>query len=432
MILKFSFSNIFSFKEKQEISFEPEPLKEFDEHLITQKNYGETEKTLRSLAIYGHNSHGKSNVLKVFEFFTSFVELSFKDDKVLRELTPFALNTTSINQPSFFEIVLLINNVKYRYGFEANIERITSEWLYYANHGTKEVNLFFRTHQEFRISKPWNKESDSKIESQALPFAVPNVLLFSVLAAQQNERVGKLAKELKSVIILKDSSSTELLSKAATIFANENYALKIQSFINEADLGFKTIFDKIEKRLSESQKFDETFLKNVLFERSISKFELFTYHRIYDETHKEKQVIEFDFLKKESDGTIKFFIIACVLIYAVKNNLLIIIDELDSKFHSDLLELIIRKFHSAIINDTESQLIFTTHNTILLDKKLRRDQILFVEKNEFGESTIRPMHTRRTPIRIDASVEKDYRKGKLGGVSKKLRNLDSNQQSLFD
>jgi AAA15 family ATPase/GTPase len=432
MVLRFSFSNIFSFKEKQIISFEPEPLKEFSEHLVTPKNYGDSEKLLRALAIYGHNSHGKSNMLKVFEFFISFIESSFKKTDFLNELSPFALNTTTVTKPSSFEIIIIIDGIKYRYGFEVNSEKIKSEWLYYAPFGTKEINLFVRNEQEFRISRLWNKEYDSKIESQALPFAVPNVLLFSVLIAQQNEKILKVSKAINSIIVLRDINSQDLLSKSASIYSNELYALKIQNFINEADLGFKTIFDKIEKRLFESNRFDEAFLKNIFFERSVSKFELYTYHRIYDDQYKESKVIEFDFLKKESEGTVKFFIIISMLVYAIKNNLLLVIDELDSKFHSDLLELIIRKFHSSYINDTESQLIFTTHNTVLLDRKLRRDQVLFVEKNEFGESSIRRMHTKKTPVRIDASIEKDYRKGKLGGVSKKLRNTDPNQQSLFD
>jgi AAA15 family ATPase/GTPase len=209
--------------------------------------------------------------------------------------------------------------------------------------------------------------------------------------------------------------------------------MMVQNFLDDADLGFKTIFDKIKKKLATStNKFDEGFLRNILYERSVAKFELFTYHKIYDEFHKEKKIIEFDFLKKESEGTIKFFIVVCLLILSIKNGLLVVLDELDSKFHSDLLDLIIMKFHNISINNSGAQLLFTSHNTILLDKKLRRDQILFVEKNDYGESFIKPMHTKTTPIRIDASIEKDYRKGKLGGVSKKIRNNDPNQTSLFE
>ncbi len=431
MIFKFTFSNVFSFKNKQEISFDPEPLKEFPEHLVTPKEYGFEEKILRSLAVYGHNSHGKSNLIKVFEFFTFFTRNSFKDSQSLKILEPFALSTETVNRPSFFEIIVLVNNVKYRYGFEATSEKIISEWLYYAPHATKESNLFVRAEQGFRISKLWNKESDSKIEAQAVPFAIPTVLLYSVLLAQQNERIGKLAEVINSIVVINNTKNLELLSKAASIYSNESYALKVQSFIEDADLGFKTIFNKIEQKLIGPNSLDEQFLKKIFFESNVTKFELYTYHKIYDEFYNEKKVIEFDLLKKESDGTIKFFVIVSMLVFAIKNNLLLIIDELDSKFHSDLLNLIIKKFHSLNINNAEAQLIFTSHNTILLDKKLRRDQVLLIEKNEYGESSLRPMHTKKTPIRIDASIEKDYRKGKLGGVSKKMRN-NPNQQSLFD
>lgn len=74
-----------------------------------------------------------------------------------------------------------------------------------------------------------------------------------------------------------------------------------------------------------------------------------------------------------------------------------------------------------------SQMIFTTHNTVLLDKKLRRDQMFFVEKNEQGESSLERMHSSKKPIRVGKSLEKEYRKGTIGGVSKKLIN-----PSLFD
>ncbi|MFT3979590.1 MAG: ATP-binding protein [Ferruginibacter sp.] len=434
MILKFSFSNVFSFKDEQVVSFEPDPLKELNEHLIVPKSYGKSERFLRALAIYGHNSHGKSNFLKVFELFVSITKNSFRTSTALDSIESFALNTSSIGKPSYFEIVLTVENVKYRYAFEATSKRIVSEWLYYAPYGVKESNLFTRAEQEFRISKQWNKECDLKIESQAVPFAVPNVLLLSVLIAQQNETIVNIAQAISSIIVLKDLGSDRLLGTAATIFANKTYASKVQSFIDDADLGFKTIFNKIEKKLSASNQYEEGFLKEIVYERNIEKFELFSFHTIYDALHNEKAIVEFDFIKKESEGTIKFFILTTLLVLAIKNGYFLIIDELDSKFHSDLLSLIIRKFHSKEINNSEAQLIFTSHNTILLDEDLRRDQVLLVEKNIYGESKIQPMHTKKTPVRFDTSIEKAYRKGKFGGVSKKLRKNpnDPNQRSLFD
>lgn len=434
MILKISFSNIFSFKDEQEISFIPQPLKEFPEYLVKPHKYGDSEVLLRSIATYGHNSYGKSNILKALEYFLGAISNSFKNSTILTELDYFALNTTSRKKPSLFEVIFLIDDVKYRYGFKISQDRVHEEWLYYAPYGVKESYLFERNEQEFRISKQWNRASENKIESQATPFAIPNVLLSSVLIAQNNSAILSIFKPLNSILLIKDVTAPSLLAKSALIFSSPRYAIKVNQLLEGADLGFKTIFDKVEKRLAETNKYERGFLQNIFYEKEVEKFELYTYHRIYDDLLNEKEVIEFDFLKKESDGTIKFFIIASLLVYAIENNLAVFIDELDSKFHSDLLDLLISKFHSPIINTGGCQLFFTTHNTILLDKKLRRDQVYLVEKDEYGASNIKPMHTKSSPVRIDASIEKDYRKGKYGGVSKKIhkRFIDPNQRNLFD
>lgn len=428
MILKISFSNIFSFKDEQVLTFQPQPLKEFNSNLHKLNEYG-SEDILKLLSLYGHNSHGKSNVLKTISFFTSFIKNSFTRQSDSIGLENFALNTSSINNPSKFEIIFTHKEIKYRYGFQLDKERIYEEWLYYAPYGTKENYLFDRVDQEFRISKLWNKESENKINILAVPFATPQVLLLSVLIAQNNLVATIVANTINAIIVIRDLNDTSLLSKAAKIFSQERYAIQIQELISKADLGFNSIFDKIENKLSESDRFSRGFLQDIFFEKSIEKFELFTQHKIYDENKEERFVIEFDFLKNESDGSIKLFVLSCLLIYAIRNNIFLILDELDSKLHSDLVILIIKYFHSVQFSDSKCQFLFTTHNTILLDDILRRDQILFVEKNYYGESSIRPMHTKEHPVRSDISIEKVYRKGKLGGVSKKVRE-NPNQSEL--
>ncbi len=84
------------------------------------------------------------------------------------------------------------------------------------------------------------------------------------------------------------------------------------------------------------------------------------YLPIYDAFYKAKEVIEFDFIKKESEGTIKFFIIATLLVLAIKNEYLLIIDKLNSKFHSDLLGLLVKKFHSSEINNSSASVRVAT------------------------------------------------------------------------
>lgn len=152
--------------------------------------------------------------------------------------------------------------------------------------------------------------------------------------------------------------------------------------------------------------------------KEIKNFDLYTNHKVFNDDKKEVGNVEFELQKDESAGSIKYFIIVSLLCYAIKNSQLIWVDELDARFHSSLLEMLIQSFHNPEINPINSQMIFTTHNTVLLDKKLRRDQMVVIEKNDLGESSLERMHTSKKPIRVGKSVEKEYRKGKLGGVSK--------------
>ena len=84
------------------------------------------------------------------------------------------------------------------------------------------------------------------------------------------------------------------------------------------------------------------------------------YLHICDAFYKAKEVIEFNFIKKESKGTIKFFIIATLLVLAIKNEYLLIIDKLNSKFHSDLLGLLVKNFHSSEINNSSGSVRVAT------------------------------------------------------------------------
>lgn len=431
MIIEFSFANVFSFKNKQTISFQPEPLKELIEHLHIPYLYNPKEQVLKSLAVYGHNSHGKSNFLKAYDFFITFIRSSFSQSKQFIPVEKFALNTSMQNQPSFFEIIFYIADTKYRYGFEVTINNVVAEWLFYAPFGKKENYLFNRFQQDFQISKVWNKEAHNKIELQSVPFAKSNILFLSVLIAQDVIKIKEISEKLDASIIIRDLNNTNnLLAMATDIFSQEKYQAEILSFIQDADLGFTTIFDKIEKKLQDQNKYDKDFL-NLFYAKEIKKFELYTKHDIFNDQLVKQNSIEFEMIKNESDGSIKFFIVSCLLVYAIKNQLFIWVDELDSRFHSDLLELLMKAYHNPKKNSIGSQMVFTTHNTILLNKKLRRDQVIIIEKNEFGESNIKKLHTKETPIRIDKSIEKEYRKGKLGGVSKKIK-VQNNQRPLFE
>ena len=123
----------------------------------------------------------------------------------------------------------------------------------------------------------------------------------------------------------------------------------------------------------------------------------------------------FDLDLNESDGTRKAFALSGPLLDVLENGKVMIIDELDARFHPIITQAIVQAFHDKDINTKNAQLIFATHDTNLLDNKfLRRDQIWFTEKNKYGASDLYSLVDFK--VRNDASFEKDYISGKYGGI----------------
>lgn len=432
MLLTFSVGNFLSFKDVQTLNMEADSLKELQSNIHIPYFYNTDLRLLKSVAIYGHNSHGKSNYLKAFQFFQNLIFTSFtrgQQSNKINNLEPFRLNTSMSDKPSYFEISFLIKDIKYRYKLIATSSTIIKEELLYAQSKIRENYLFERDGQDIKFNKQWNKDNSSRGDILT-QFARPHILLLSVLLSQQGlTNISEIEIWLSNNMVVPDIYINEL-AKAQAIYSDPEYTSLILKLINDADLGFTSVFDKIDKLSKSTNQYEKGFL-NVVFEKKIKDFELYTNHAVYDKDYKIVDNVEFELLKNESSGSIKYFIVVCLLAYAIKKSQLIWIDELDARFHPMLLDMLIGSFHNPDINATSAQLIFTTHNTQLLDHNMRRDQMVVVDKNEWGESTIRRAHTVENPIRIGKSLEKEYRKGKLGGHSKKIKNNNLGP-SLFD
>jgi uncharacterized protein len=124
----------------------------------------------------------------------------------------------------------------------------------------------------------------------------------------------------------------------------------------------------------------------------------------------------FDLFEDESLGTQKFFGILGPILYALTQRKVIWIDEIDARVHSLLLESVIGLFNSKKYNPNGAQLLFTSHNTNILRKGLRRDQMVMIEKDNFGISKFGSVYSKDPKIRNDASFDKDYLLGKYGGI----------------
>ena len=196
-----------------------------------------------------------------------------------------------------------------------------------------------------------------------------------------------------SYLIITEITNDNKIKRAVLIFSQPAYRTIINKFIEKADLGFKTLIVKIDSYLNKKLFLDRDIL-DIWYDRELKDFELYTLHDVYDQYFKKEGTMLFEMLKSESNGLINFFIIASLLSYAIKKGQLVFIDEIDSQVHSFLLLFLVTTCNYAKINTLGSQLIFTSHNTVLLNMKvLGRNQVIFVEKNEYGETSIRRMHS---------------------------------------
>jgi hypothetical protein len=333
----------------------------------------------------------------------------------------FKLNTTHKNKPSFFEIVFIFREIKYRYGFKILHGKVIEEYLWYAEPKTRENYLFLRVEDEIKLSKIWSKESDRIWQSTV--FTKSHNLFLSVLFSQQDiPRTQHLSNWFKGNLVLTDQIGTNHLEKAVMILTQVEYRSTIQKFLEHADIGFKTILEKIDSYSNNKLKLEKNFL-HLLFSHQLESFEVYTEHDIYNEKKEYEGHFYFELLKSESSGSIKYLVLACFLTFAIKNGQLIWVDELDSSLHILLLKSMIHVFNSKQTNVLGSQMIFTLHNTAVLSNKLfRRDQVYLVNKNKYGESSLNKMHTNKRPIRKDAPLEKNYLDGEMGGISENIKN----------
>lgn len=434
MLISFSIGNYLSFKEKQTLDLSPESLKEHTDYLHIPYFYDIDARLLKAAGLFGHNSHGKSNFIKAYQFFLDFIFSSFAIGRAEESITVdnFRLSTTTVKEPSYFETVFYLREKKYRYGFKITSEKVKEEWLYYSEAKVRENYLFVRVDQDFKLSKIWSKESEGKVD-QSLFFTKPTNLLLSVLISQGSiPKVNEIAKWFRGNIIISDIANEAHLKRALIILSHNKFRSTINKFIEKADLGFVTIIEKIDSHIKNKLSLDREFIE-LMFSLELERFELYSKHDIYDELHQKVNTILFEMLKSESSGTIKYLILVSYLSYAIKQGQLILVDEIDSKFHALLLKFLLRTYLSNKINTAGSQMIFTTHSTFLLGKNiLRRDQAVIIEKNKYGESSVKKMHGARKPLRVDTQVEKEYIKGNLGGVSEKLKKENNQNEMNFD
>ena len=412
MLLKFTVENYLSFKNKATIDFAAGSIKEYTDNVYST-SFANTSGVLKSIGIFGHNASGKSNMIKAISFVRDLALNSSKENASSREIPfePFRLSVESAQLPSSFEIVFVLNNTRYRYGFSLTSTNIESEWLF-KTEKRKEENLYVRAKQNFSFEKNFKNSLKGKLEL-VYEMTRTNSLFLSVLSQFNYTLCLEISNWFSKIIIAHDTEHATLIDFTAKLLSMGEYRKLINDVIKKSDLGI----DSVEERLKESavrNNLSYDFISSV-FTDDMRQFSVRTSHAIF-KNEKIHDKVFFDLLKNESLGTQKFFGVLGPLLYTIKEKGIILIDEIDARMHSLLVLDVISLFNSKKTNSNGAQLIFTSHNTNILKKGLRRDQMIFVEKDKFGVSTMQSLYSKDPKIRKDASFDKDYLSGKYGAI----------------
>ena len=398
MLIRFSFKNFKSFKNENCLDMEATSLKEHEYNVAKTEN-GEY---LKVSAIYGANASGKTNVLQAFDYMKKRILVSDdskKNSPIDEEnIYSFMIN----NDPIALEVEILAKNNKiYKYGFEVLKDTIISEWLF-----EKRVNKFYAIfeRENNNVSMKPNKISElvnidertlflniySKIDRNNEDFSnVYDWFVNSMYLDLGNPNFERFINNRVSLKILSD----------------ENYKKELLKFIKTFDSGIegiRTTPDSIEA------------VKN---NNGIIDIEV-----LHRGENGELKALPFYL---ESNGTRKMFHLFDFFMDALKNGMVLFVDELDAKLHPLLTRYIINLFHNSQTNIGNGQLIYSTHDTVNLNKEtFRRDEIWFAEKDKDGISEIYALSdyileddkNAGKKVRNDATYNKDYLTGRYGAI----------------
>ncbi len=409
MLIEFSVGNFLSFKEIANLNMVASTRKENNSNIFSdgKSNF------LKSCVIYGANASGKSNLIEAMAFMKSFVLNSSKETQI-KEIIPvrhFKLSTETEDMPSHFEIIFNIKGMIFRYGFELDHLKIHREWLFYIPK-TKEVKLFIRDSNGIKLGKAFKEGVNLENKTRV------NALFLSVVAQFNGEISEKIITWFTNFNMISGvrNSNTEYTIK---MLSDPLYKLQILAFIKIADLGIEDVSVETNAiKINLPDEVPEQVRKYILTETNeiINKTTTFTHHKKFNADNQFLNLELFKLDSDESEGTKKIFSVAGPILDTLHGGKVLVIDELDAKLHPKLTRFIIGLFNSEEINPLNAQLIFATHDTSLLDKKLfRRDQIWFTEKDQFGSTTLYSL-LEYNVVRKDASYSKDYNNGKYGAI----------------
>ena len=376
MVLEIRLSNMFSFRDEvtldlQAAKIQTKKARELEGNLFSVDG----EQMLKSVALFGANASGKSNVIKAIRACVNMVRSSHNYNVDTRfAISPFKFEDYA-NKPSSFYIRFLLNGVEYEYSFSFMHDEIITETLYYYPNGRK--SLVF--------SRDESRGTEKK-----------NIYEFKTVIKRPFDVADNTSK--KTLYISRASQMDREIAQKIFLFFCNDIVLDYQvANIDSLDNLFK---ERKEQMLEVLRTADSDIIDFKIQNNAITTF------------HRTNPSVAFDFETEESEGTKTLFRMMVRMIGIIHEGKMLLVDEIDNSLHTQLVEFVIGMFN----HSDHAQLIYTTHNTHLLNTDFqRRDQVYFVNKREDGSSDLYSLFDFKD-FRDTLDMKKDYLQGRFDAI----------------
>lgn len=384
MICQFSFSNFRSYRDETTIDFRAEKLRyEFPDSLIAGD-------LLPVNVIYGPNGGGKSNALKALMCLITTVLKPIYETSTNRKhqfvplpnvaCVPYLFDKIAPSEPTEFLLTFRIEQYEYRYFLSLLNADVIAESLDRKKIGaSREACLFDRENGTITLGSSISKKITTTVNSK-MPYLSFLCINYAIPVIQE------VQDWFESCLL---RSYADPLSESVLMIAKQGQEHKnFIAILNECGVDIKDF------------RYDED-AHDVIIEHEVAGE---TYELSYSD---------------ESDGTQKLFLALPLVLIALKEGRLLVIDELDAKLHPILLRYVIALFTNPDINKHGAQLLFTSHDmSTLKNSVFRRDEILFAALNEDKKSEIFCLYQLRDEfnnrVSPSAAYDKQYLEGRYG------------------
>ncbi len=411
MLVEFRTKNFRSLRDEQVLSLVASSDKsQLDTHAL-ETGLKAAPHVLKSAVVYGANASGKSNLIKALQYMRGVVleSAGLQPGQLYERLQAFRLDATSVGEATAFEVTFLLEGVRYQYGFSMTQQRIVSESLLVYK-AFKPQRWFDRRYDAETAKDVYEFGSGLKGAKNLWEGATrPNALFLSMAVQLNSESLHPVFDWFANHLVIFNEQAQLSPQLSLQMLKQEGQRKVICDFLRAADISIADIEVTTRQTMVHTFNFDLVTGKR---EESVGEqpVDEVKFHHVTDSGS-----AVFD-LSDESGGTRNLLFLVGPILDILSKGLTLVVDELDTSLHTLLVQALVRMFHRPDANTGNAQLIFTTHDTSLLDAYglFRRDQIWFVEKKPDQNSELFSLLD-FSPRKSEA-LERGYLQGRYGAL----------------